>query len=142
MNIPLPELWRRLLRLLGYRRAPRLTFEVDQRLIRSLQELAEREQRPRDQVAADLLGYAMAQRRQAEKKLERWQGLSPREQEIAALTCLGYTNRQIAARLRISPETVKTHNRNVLRKLGVGSKIELRRLLADWDFSAWETPPA
>jgi DNA-binding CsgD family transcriptional regulator len=29
---------------------------------------------------------------------ERWQKLSLREQDVTALTCLGYTNRQIAAK--------------------------------------------
>ena len=78
------------------------------------------------------------QRRAADDHLQHWQQLSPRERDIAALTCLGYTNRQIAGRLYISPETVKTHMRNLLQKFDVRSKSELRRLLADWDFSAWE----
>jgi DNA-binding CsgD family transcriptional regulator len=50
---------------------------------------------------------------------------------------LNFTNRQIAARLQITPETVKTHVRNVLHKFDLHSKAELRRSLADWDFSAW-----
>jgi DNA-binding CsgD family transcriptional regulator len=69
--------------------------------------------------------------------LARWGFLSAREQQVAALTCLNFTNRQIAARLRITPETAKTHVRNVLRKFDLHSKAELRRALADWDFSAW-----
>ena len=48
------------------------------------------------------------------------------------------TNRQIAARLMISPETVKTHLRNAQYKFDVHSKAELRALLSDWDFSAWD----
>jgi DNA-binding CsgD family transcriptional regulator len=56
---------------------------------------------------------------------------------VAALTRLNFTNRQIAARLMITPETAKTHVRNVLRKFDLHSKAELRRALADWDFSAW-----
>ena len=64
--------------------------------------------------------------------------LTPREQDVAALACLGYTNRQIAARLGISPDTVKTHVRNLLHKFELHSKDELRSLLQDWDFSAWE----
>ena len=60
-----------------------------------------------------------------------------REQQIAALACMNYTNRQIAAHLFISPETVKTHMRNVLRKFDLHSKAELRQTLGDWDFSSW-----
>ncbi len=66
-----------------------------------------------------------------------WESLSPREQDVTALSCLGFTNRQIAARLSLSPETIKTHVRNVLSKFGINSKSELRHILAGWDFSAW-----
>ena len=53
---------------------------------------------------------------------------------VTALTCLGLTNPQIAVRLSLSPETVKTHVRNVLAKFEVNSKDELRHILANWDF--------
>lgn len=130
--------WQRLLHLLGLTERPtRLHFEVDEELIESLQELAEQQRRPEDEVAAELLSYALARRDADEGNLARWNSLTPREQEVAALVCLGNTNRQIAARLVISPETVKTHVRNALLKFGLRSKAELRRELADWDFSAW-----
>lgn len=127
----------RLLRALGYQKPATLVFEMDQQLAHSLQELAAREQRPEDEIAADLLSFALLQREMASETQAAWRALSPRECEIAALTCLNYTNRQIASSLYISPETVKTHIRNVLRKFNVHSKAELRRLLADWDFAAW-----
>jgi DNA-binding CsgD family transcriptional regulator len=137
-NFPLLIIWQRLKRLLGLPRPQTLTFKADTQLIHAIQEIAARDDRPQDEVTADLLGYALAQRRAADDHLQHWQQLSPRERDIAALTCLGYTNRQIAGRLYISPETVKTHMRNLLQKFDVRSKSELRRLLADWDFSAWE----
>ncbi len=130
-------LFRRLLQRFGYTRPPRLIFEFDQVLIQSLEELAKQEQRPTEAVAADLLSFALAQRHMADENLERWRSLSPREQQVAALACMNYTNRQIAAQLVISPETVKTHVRNVLHKFGLRSKAELRQTLAEWDFSAW-----
>lgn len=52
--------------------------------------------------------------------------LSSREREIAQLASQGLTNKQIADRLFISPETVKTHLRSVFRKLGVVNRRELR----------------
>lgn len=131
------SLWQRLLRALGYRPAPRLSFHADREVIRSLQELAAAERRRAGEVAADLLAFALDQRRAAREQNRRWRALSPREQEIAALICLNYTNRQIAARLQISPLTAKAHVRNVLRKFALRSKAELRRELAEWDFSAW-----
>lgn len=131
--------WQRLLQVLGFTRADgRLTFEVEDELIHSLQDLAHNEQRSEDEVAAELLSMALAQRDAAEARLEQWRTLSPREQQVAGLICLGYTNRQIAARLVISPETAKTHVRNVLLKFNLNSKATLRHVLAEWDFSAWE----
>jgi DNA-binding CsgD family transcriptional regulator len=66
-----------------------------------------------------------------------WETLSWREQQVTALTCLGYTNRQIAARLRLSPQTIKGYVRQSLIKYEAHGKDELRRLLAQWDFSDW-----
>jgi DNA-binding CsgD family transcriptional regulator len=43
----------------------------------------------------------------------------------------------MAARLSLSPETIKTHVRNVLGKFGLKRKSDLRHILAGWDFSAW-----
>jgi len=132
------SLMQHLLQALGRLPAPQQLFHFDDELVQSLQELAEREQRSEDEVAADLLTTALAQREAAEVRIEVWRGLSIREQQVVALTCLGYTNRQIAARLGISPETVKSHVRSSQRKLGVSTKAELRHALADWDFSKWE----
>lgn len=128
-----------LLRWLGFlpRNEP-LRFELDSSYDELLQELAELERRPVHEVATGLLMNALDERKQAELNLARWRALSPREQQVAALICLNYTGRQIAARLRISPETVKTHTRNLLNKFELRTRTELRKLLSDWDFSAWE----
>ena len=129
--------WQRLLRALGYRPKPRLSFHADQEMLRSLQSLADHEQRQADEVAADLLSHALAQQQDEAANLRHWRTLSQREQQVAALICLNYTNRQIASHFVISTETAKTHVANALRKFGLPSKAELRRALADWDFSAW-----
>ncbi|UCD99295.1 MAG: helix-turn-helix transcriptional regulator [Chloroflexota bacterium] len=130
-------IWRRILGALGYAQSSRLTFHADEDLLQSLQILAEHEQRRTTEVASELLSSALAQRQAEDGLVARWRFLSPREQQVAALACLNFTNRQIAARLMITPETAKTHVRNVLRKFDLHSKAELRRALADWDFSAW-----
>lgn len=69
---------------------------------------------------------------------ERWRTLSQREQEVTALLCLGYTNRQIAEKLFIAPDTVRTHMRHILYKFDLHSKDDLRLLLIDWNFDAWD----
>jgi DNA-binding CsgD family transcriptional regulator len=113
------------------------TFQIDEGLIASLQEQADLEQLSADELAANLLTKALQERRATNTRLNDWSSLSPREQEVTALTCLNYTNRQIAAQLNISPETVKTHIRNVLYKFSLHNKQELRQSLTGWDFSAW-----
>ena len=130
--------WQHLLRLLGLSRPARLNLKVDRSLIQSLENLAQREQRAEKELAAELLSMALVQRKTAEINLARWEALSPREQQVAALVCLGFTNREIATHLVVSHETVKTHVRNVLYKFDLRSKAELRQALADWDFSAWQ----
>ncbi len=130
-------IWQRILRVLGYAPPSRLAFHADEELLQSLQTIAEHEQRQTGEVASELLSSALAQRQVDNGLVAHWRFLSAREQQVAALTCLNFTNRQIAARLMITPETAKTHVRNVLRKFDLHSKTELRRALADWDFSAW-----
>jgi DNA-binding NarL/FixJ family response regulator len=54
--------------------------------------------------------------------------LTPREAEVLELLQDGATNAQIAYRLSIGIETVRTHARNIYRKLGIASRRELPRL--------------
>jgi DNA-binding NarL/FixJ family response regulator len=69
---------------------------------------------------------------------ERWMSLSTREQQVVALTCLGYKNQQIAFRLGLSVTTVKSYIQNVCYKLGLHSKTEIRLAFVHWDFSQWQ----
>jgi DNA-binding CsgD family transcriptional regulator len=54
--------------------------------------------------------------------------LTPQEVQIAQLVAQGGTNRAIASQLFLSPRTIDFHLRNVFRKLGISSRIELARL--------------
>ncbi len=51
--------------------------------------------------------------------------LTPRERQIAELVCKGLRNGNIASFLQIKPGTVKTHTRNIYRKVHVKSKIAM-----------------
>jgi DNA-binding NarL/FixJ family response regulator len=53
--------------------------------------------------------------------------LTPREAEVLELLQDGATNAQIAHDLSIGIETVRTHARNIYRKLGIASRRELAR---------------
>ena len=50
--------------------------------------------------------------------------LTAREMETLALLAEGASSREIAGRLSVSPNTVRTHVHNVLTKLGVHSRLE------------------
>jgi DNA-binding NarL/FixJ family response regulator len=54
--------------------------------------------------------------------------LTPREADVLELLQEGRTNAEIAHRLSIGIETVRTHARNIYRKLGVASRRELTQL--------------
>ena len=51
--------------------------------------------------------------------------LTPREREILHLVALGRSSPEIAAELVISPETVRTHVRNAMAKLGARTRAQL-----------------
>jgi two-component system response regulator NreC len=53
------------------------------------------------------------------------QSLSPREREILQLLAEGYSNKEIAEKLVISPSTVHSHRGNLMNKLGLNNRREL-----------------
>ncbi len=53
--------------------------------------------------------------------------LTPRELDIVTLIAQGHTGPAIGEQLFISPHTVHTHRRNIMKKLGVNSVSELTR---------------
>jgi len=54
--------------------------------------------------------------------------LTTREREVAHLVARGMTNKEAAEQLYVSVTTVNFHVRNILGKLGMSSRRELRRL--------------
>ena len=131
--------WKDLLRAVRGAPAKEWTaLSIDDALLADLDARAEQEQRPREVVARDLLAFALDQVEAGETYLEIWWTLSPREQQVAALVCLEYSNREIADRLMIAPNTVKTHVSKVLRKFNLPNRDTLRQVLFNWNFSSWE----
>jgi DNA-binding NarL/FixJ family response regulator len=53
--------------------------------------------------------------------------LTDRESETVRLIALGYSNKEIAARLSLSVKTVEVHKANAMRKLNITSRIDLVR---------------
>jgi DNA-binding NarL/FixJ family response regulator len=56
---------------------------------------------------------------------ERPQSLTPRELEVLQLICAGLSNREAAARLGVSANTVAVHRANIMNTLGVHKTAEL-----------------
>lgn len=55
--------------------------------------------------------------------------LTPREREVLDLVTRGFSTREIASALGVSPRTVETHRAHLAAKLGTGSVAELTRLV-------------
>ena len=51
--------------------------------------------------------------------------LSDREQQVLRLLCQARTNHQIARQMNVAETTVKTHVSSIMRKLDVGSRLEI-----------------
>ena len=57
--------------------------------------------------------------------IKRRYEISARELEISILVCRGFSNKEIESHLQIEMGTVKTHIRNIYRKVHVKNKISL-----------------
>lgn len=51
--------------------------------------------------------------------------LTSRETEVACLIAKGNTNREVAEHMYLSPHTIHTHRKNIMKKLGIRSASEL-----------------
>jgi len=110
---------------------------IDLAVLDEVRELAEIQGCAQNEMILSLLRQALHTRRRQDQTHRAWESLSQREKQVAALVCTGMTGRQIAARLVLSPETIKTHVRHILAKFGLNSRQNFRNLLSGWDFSRW-----
>ena len=79
------------------------------------------------QVAAGetVLDPSVSRRHPTSLKGERNHGLTPRELEVLQLICSGLSNRDIAAKLDLSVNTVAVHRANIMNTLSVHKTAEL-----------------
>ena len=68
--------------------------------------------------------------------------LSKKEVAVLVELCHGHSNKQIAAQLWLSEQTVKFHLRNIYRKLGIKSRTEALRYAYEHDLAAAPAPAA
>ena len=73
----------------------------------------------------DAIAYARRARGERKRPSHGWDGLTPMERQVADLAIGGLTNAEIAERLFIGRETVKTHLSNAYAKVGVANRAQL-----------------
>ena len=121
-----------------FRSQKRLRFELDPERSTHLYQAARAIKQSPEKLAGELLARGLENHTRRSQVQSILDALTPREQQVARLTARGFTNRQIAETLVVSPETVKTHVRHVLAKVGVRSKTDLRLLLLDLRIRWWQ----
>jgi len=94
-----------------------LTKPVDEEdLLTAIQEAIERDRRTREEHA---------DKRELQR---RYESLTAREQGVMAQVISGLLNKQIAAELKITEDTVKFHRGNLMRKMQADSLADLVRM--------------
>ncbi len=114
----------------------RRLFARDEGLVSSVRALAASQQRGEQEVYNDIIASGMQVLQDKDRYEGVWASLSQREQQVTALTCLGYRSYEIAGALGISYETVRTHSKHVYAKFGLTRKA-LRVALKNWNFEEW-----
>jgi FixJ family two-component response regulator len=96
----------------------------DQDLLDAVQQAVDRDRATREQRA------------QTTELRERYESLSPREQEVMGLVVGGLLNKQIAGKLGISEATVKMHRGHLMRKMHADSLARLIQIAQKLTLSA------
>jgi DNA-binding CsgD family transcriptional regulator len=65
----------------------------------------------------------------AERPVSGWQSLTDTERAASELVAQGLKNQQVADQMYISVHTVAFHMRQIFRKLNIGSRVELARIV-------------
>jgi len=73
----------------------------------------------------EAISYAQRGRGERKRPSSGWESLTPAELDVVRLVAEGLTNKDVAARLFISPRTVQAHLAHVFAKLGVASRTQL-----------------
>jgi DNA-binding NarL/FixJ family response regulator len=78
-------------------------------------------------AAAALIGHVAEERALPTDPVmtDRFAALTPREREVVAAIAGGFDNKEIAARMFLSPFTVKTHANRAMTKVGARDRAQL-----------------
>ena len=83
------------------------------------------------QKGQEALERTLGRRAEKAETLALLAALTPREREVLDRIAEGFTTRQIAEGLRLSPRTVESHRAAIGAKLGTTSQAEMTRLWLD-----------
>jgi DNA-binding CsgD family transcriptional regulator len=75
----------------------------------------------------EAIAYALRRRGERKRPSTGWESLTPTELDVVRLVAEGIPNKEIAARLFVSPRTVQSHLRHIYNKLGLTSRVQLAR---------------
>jgi DNA-binding CsgD family transcriptional regulator len=73
----------------------------------------------------EAIAYAQRGRGERKRPSSGWASLTPAELDVVHLVSEGHGNKDIAARLFVSPRTVQSHLTRVYTKLGLTSRVQL-----------------
>jgi predicted ATPase/class 3 adenylate cyclase/DNA-binding CsgD family transcriptional regulator len=76
----------------------------------------------------EAIAYAQRGRGGRKRASTGWDSLTPAELDVVKLVCEGLGNKDIAARLFVSPRTVQAHLTHVYTKLGLTSRVQLAQM--------------
>lgn len=73
----------------------------------------------------EAIAYAQRGRGERKRPAAGWESLTPAELNVVRLVSEGLANKDVAARLFVSPRTVQAHLSNIYSKLGLSSRVQL-----------------
>ena len=73
----------------------------------------------------EAIAYALRGRGERKRPATGWASLTPTERDVVRLVGEGLANKDVAARLFVSPRTVESHLTHVYTKLGLSSRVQL-----------------
>ena len=73
----------------------------------------------------EAIAYAQRGRGERKRPASGWASLTPTERDVVRLVGEGLGNKDVAARLFVSPRTVESHLTHVYTKLGLSSRVQL-----------------
>jgi DNA-binding NarL/FixJ family response regulator len=91
-------------------------------------------------MTGQIARQVIAQFRNSPSKIVEQARLTQREEEVLGLVAKGYLNKEVAAKLGTSLETVRVHLRNIYEKLHVHSRTQAAACLASGPRMMFDRP--